>query len=296
MNAQRLDWSDVPFVLAVCEAGSLSGAARHLGVNHSTVFRRIEGVEARLGVTLFERLSHGYVMTAAGEHFFRNGIQLRDGMNSIERELGGQDLRLAGALTVTTTDSLLHCLTPVFSEFQQKYPDIELRFLSGTRPLDLMQRDADIALRPTNAPPEHWIGRNLTNLAYAAYASRDYLDAMRDQPTNEQRWIRLNDSLNQSPMSQITLQHKAEGAPVTVSSSLMGVFDLVRGGLGFGALPCYLGEAYSDLVRVHDPDEKFNSNLWMLAHPDIRRSARVHAFFEFATARIREALAYTGEL
>ncbi|WP_299847796.1 LysR family transcriptional regulator [uncultured Roseovarius sp.] len=287
MNAQKLDWSDIPFVLAVCEAGSLSGAARQLGVNHSTVFRRIEGVEARLGVALFERLSHGYVMTAAGEHFFRNGLQLRDGMNSIQRELGGQDLRLAGALTVTTTDSLLHCLTPVFSTFQQQFPDTELKLLSDTRPLDLMQRDADIALRPTNSPPEHWIGRNLTELSYAAYALKDYLDRVKNLPATEQRWVRLNDSLNQSPMSQITVKHKPEGTPVTVSNSLMGVFELVRGGLGFGALPCYLGEACSDLVRVHDPEEKFNSTLWMLAHPDIRRSARVHAFFEFATENIR---------
>lgn len=288
MNAQKLDWSDIPFVLAVCEAGSLSGAARQLGVNHSTVFRRIEGVEARLGVTLFERLSHGYVMTAAGEHFFRNGLQLRDGINSIQRELGGQDLRLAGALTVTTTDSLLHCLTPVFSAFQNEYPDIELRLLSDTRPLDLMQRDADIALRPTNSPPEHWIGRNLSKLAYAAYAQEEYFESVQDLPATAHRWIRLNDSLNQSPMSKITIKHKLEDAPVTISNSLMGVFELVRSGLGFGALPCYLGEAYPNLVRVHEPEEQYNSDLWMLAHPDIRRSARVHAFFEFATARVRE--------
>ncbi|WP_120501584.1 LysR family transcriptional regulator [Roseovarius sp. EL26] len=289
MNAQTLDWSDIPYVLAVCEAGSLSGAARQLGVNHSTVFRRIEGVETRLGVTLFERLSHGYIMTAAGEHFFRNALQLRDGMNIIQRELGGQDLRLAGALTVTTTDSLLHCLAPVFSAFQNEYPDIELRLLSGTRLLDLMQRDADIALRPTNKPPEHWIGRNLSPLAYAVYAQKAYLEALQDQPVTEQRWIRLNDNLNQSPMSQITLEHKPDGAGVTLCDSLMGVFDLVRFGLGFGALPCYLGETCHDLVRVHDPDERFNSDLWMLAHPDIRRSARVHAFFEFATKNIRSA-------
>lgn len=288
MDAQKLDWSDIPFVLAVCEAGSLSGAARQLGVNHSTVFRRIEGVEARLGVTLFERLSHGYVMTAAGEHFFKSGLRLRDGINGIQRELGGQDLRLAGALTITTTDSLLHCLTPVFSGFQREYPDIDLRLLSGTRPLDLMQRDADIALRPTKKPPEHWIGRNLSPLAYTVYAQKAYLEALQDQPATKQRWVRMNDSLNQSPMSQITLKHRPDGAGVTLCNSLMGVFELVRFGLGFGALPCYLAEACPDLVRVHDPEGRFNSNLWMLAHPDIRRSARVHAFFEFATAKLRE--------
>ena len=148
MNAQTLNWSDIPFVLAVCETGTLSGAARTLGVNHSTVFRRIESVESNLGVRLFERLSHGYVMTPAGEHFYRNGLQLRGGMDSLRRELGGQDLRLEGILTVTTTDSLLYCLTPIFLAFQNQYPDVELRILSESRPLNLTQRDADIALRP----------------------------------------------------------------------------------------------------------------------------------------------------
>ncbi|MEM9471019.1 MAG: LysR family transcriptional regulator [Pseudomonadota bacterium] len=288
MNAQTLNWSDIPYVLAVGEAGSLSGAARQLGVNHSTVFRRIESVEARLGVRLFDRLSHGYVMTAAGEHFYRNGLRLRDGMNSIQRELGGQDLRLSGTLSITTTDSLLYCLAPVFTAFQNEYPDIELLLLSGTRPLDLMQRDADIALRPTSNPPEHWIGRNLSEIAFATYANADYSAALQDLPPQQRRWIRLNDSLNQSTMSQITLSQMAEDAPVTKANTLMGVFDFVRGGLGVGVLPCYLGETCADLVRVQDPEEKYNSNLWMLAHPDIRRSARVHAFFEFATTKIRK--------
>ncbi len=290
MNAQILDWSDIPFVLAVCEAGSLSGAARQLGVNHSTVFRRIEGVEKRLGVRLFERLSHGYVMTAAGEHFYRNGLQLRDGMNGIQRELGGRDLRLEGVLTVTTTDSLLYTLASVFSAFQNRFPDVELRLLSGTQPLDLMRRDADIALRPTLNPPEHWIGRNLAQLSFATYAHTDYLGTIQSKPETEQRWIRMNDSANPSTMSLMTTELKPAVAPVTYSNSLMGVFDLVRAKLGIAVLPAYLGENCAELVRIHEPDEKFASSLWVLAHPDIRRSARVHAFFEFATSKFRDGV------
>lgn len=288
MNAQTIDWSDIPFVLAVCETGNLSGAARSLGVTHSTVFRRIEGVEARLGVRLFERLSHGYVMTAAGEHFFRTGAQLRDGMNSIQRELGGQDLRLEGVLTITTTDSLLYRLSPVFSGFQQQYPDVELRLLADPLHFDLMQRDADIALRPTQKPPEHWIGRNLIPIACATYAQKDYWDAVKDLQPEEHRWIRMHDSLNQSPMSQMTVLQKAEEAPVTIVNGMMGVFELVRLGLGIAVMPCYLGEPCDDLVRIHDVDDRFTSPLWVLAHPDIRRSARVHAFFEYTAAAITQ--------
>ncbi|NKB45533.1 MAG: LysR family transcriptional regulator [Alphaproteobacteria bacterium] len=282
-----MDWSDIPFVLAVCETGTLSGAARKLGVNHSTVYRRLDGVEDKLGVTLFERLSHGYVMTPAGEHFLRLGRELHDGVNRIQRELGGQDLRLEGALSVTTTDSLLHWLGPVFMEFQEQYPDIELRLMSDTRSLDLMQRDADIALRPTQHPPEHWIGRSLLPIAYTSYACSDYLKSVRGVPPEEHRWIQLDDSLRQSPMSQITALRMVEGARAITTNSVMGMLDLVRACFGIAVLPCYLEASCPDLVRLEEPEPTFDSELWMLAHPDIRRSAKVHAFFEFATARIK---------
>ncbi len=85
------------------------------------------------------------------------------------------------------------------------------------------------------------------------------------------------------------MQQKADDAPVTVANSVMGIFDLVCAGLGIAALPCYLGENCAELSCLHEPDAAFNTDLWILAHPDIRRSARVHAFFEFATAKIRDS-------
>ncbi|ATF18009.1 LysR family transcriptional regulator [Phaeobacter gallaeciensis] len=288
MDAQTIEWSDVPFVLAVCETGSLSGAARKLGVNHSTVFRRVESLENRLGVTLFERLSHGYVMTAAGEYFLQHGQKLQERMTRIQRELSGQDFRLEGVLSVTTTDSLLYLLSPVFRDFQHKYPEVEMRLLTGTRPLDLMQRDADIALRPTQNPPEHWIGRNLLPVSYAVYAHSDYVKAMQYLPPERHRWLQLDDSLRQSPMNKVTATHKADIAPVSLTSSVMGMFDLARAGLGIAVLPCYLGRTCPELQQLHAPETKNDTCLWLLAHPDIRRSARVHAFFEFATVKIRE--------
>ncbi|MEM1362143.1 MAG: LysR family transcriptional regulator [Pseudomonadota bacterium] len=288
-KAQKLDWSDMPFVLSVCEAGSLAGAARMLDVNHSTVFRRIEGVEERLGVRLFERQSHGYVMTPAGELFYERAIVLCEGMNQIELELGGKDLRLEGRLTVTTTDSLLHVLSPVISLFQETHPDVELRVLSDARALDLSRRDADIALRPTLNPPEHWVGRKLMKIACATYASRGYWETVRDLPAEEHRWVMLDDDLDQSPMSKITMVKKARDARVTIVSTVMGVYDAVRSGLGLAVLPCYLGDQSSELVRLDEPDPRSVWDLWLLAHPDVRRSARVHAFFEFAANHITKA-------
>ncbi|MEM6760363.1 MAG: LysR family transcriptional regulator [Pseudomonadota bacterium] len=290
---QNLEWADMPYLLSVCEAGSLAGAARMLGVNHSTVFRRIEAVEARLGVRLFERLARGYVMTPAGERFYERAILLCEGMDEIERELGGQDLRLAGPLTVTTTDSLLHCLAPVFAQFRQTHPDVELRLLSDVQALDLMQRDADIALRPTNTPPEHWVGRDLSKLSFATYAHRNYWDTVCSADPTHHHWIMLGDDLNQSPMTKITLRHKHEQAPATVLNTMMSVFDMVHAGFGIAAMPCYLGEKHTDLIRVHDADDSAHWHLWLLAHPDVRRSARVNAFYDFATRHITDQVLAT---
>ncbi|MEM9496556.1 MAG: LysR family transcriptional regulator [Pseudomonadota bacterium] len=289
-HAQLIDWSDMPFILSVCEAGSLAGAARMMDVNHSTVFRRIEAVEERLGVRLFERQSHGYVMTPAGELFYERAIVLCEGMNQIELELGGKDLRLEGRLTVTTTDSLLLVLTPIIARFQDAHPDVELRILSDARPLDLSRRDADIALRPTLNPPEHWVGRKLSKVFCATYASADYWEQARDLPPEEHRWVMLDDDLDQSPMSKVTTLKMAKGARMTIVSTVMGVYDAVRSGLGLAVLPVYLGDQSRDLLRLDEPDPRNIWDLWLLSHPDVRRSARVHAFFEYAKNEILDAL------
>lgn len=289
-HAQLIDWSDMPFILSVCEAGSLAGAARMMDVNHSTVFRRIEAVEKRLGVRLFERQSHGYVMTPAGELFYERAIVLCDGMNRIELELGGKDLRLEGRLTVTTTDSLLHVLTPLIAQFQDAHPDVELRILSDARPLDLSRRDADIALRPTLNPPEHWVGRKLSKVRCATYATAGYWEQAQALRSEERRWVMLDDDLDQSPMSKITTLKMAKGARVTIVSTVMGVYDAVRSGLGLAVLPVYLGDENRDLVRLDEPDPRNIWDLWVLAHPDVRRSARVHAFFNYAKDNIADAI------
>ncbi|MEM9212275.1 MAG: LysR family transcriptional regulator [Pseudomonadota bacterium] len=289
MNAQiipRLDWSDVPFLLAVCEHGSLSAAARALGVNHSTVFRRVEIVEAKLGVRLFERQPRGYAMTAAGEYFLDKASKLCAGMNEIELHLGGQDLRLEGRLAITTTDSLLHVLTPVIAKFQDSHPKVELHISAETRGLDLARREADIAIRPTDQPPEFWVGRKLGPVAMGVYATQAYWDTIKEEPDFIPRWITLRQEISQSPMSKLATACMPKGAPVTVMGSLMGLYDMVCSGVGIAAMPCYLAHSNPNLVCIEKPEHGSAWGVWLLAHPDVRRSARVHALYEFLSLKL----------
>jgi DNA-binding transcriptional LysR family regulator len=128
----------------------------------------------------------------------------------------------------------------------------------------------------------------LLTVSYAVYGHTEFVESVSELEPAHIRWIQLETSLRKSPINIVTSVFKDENAPMTLTSSVMGVFDLVRAGLGLAVLPRYLGEKQPDLVQLHRADSKHDLQLWMLAHPDIRRSARVHAFFEFATRRIRE--------
>src|SRR3954471_22355962 len=99
------EWDDLRYVLAVANAGSLAGAARSLGVHHTTVLRRVAAFEKRLGLRLFERLPTGYVLTAGGEELIAAARHIDDTVTTLGRKLAGQDLRLSGTIRVTTTDT-----------------------------------------------------------------------------------------------------------------------------------------------------------------------------------------------
>ena len=175
---QESDWNDLRSFLAIARAGSLQGAARILGVNHSTVFRRLNALEARLKVRLFDRSARGYGLTGAGEHMLASAERVEDEILGLERRLLGGDVRLAGTLRVTTTDTLAHgLLGPHLRAFQAAYPAIELELVTGNAFFDLSKREADVALRPSRHPGDAMVGRRLGEIAVALYGTPDYLAA-----------------------------------------------------------------------------------------------------------------------
>jgi DNA-binding transcriptional LysR family regulator len=151
------DWNDLRSFLAIARQGSLQGAARTLGVNHSTVFRRLNALEARLGARLFDRSARGYALTAGGEHMLASAERVEDEILGLEHRLLGGDVRLSGTLRVTTTDTLVHgVLGPHLRAFQTAYPAIELELITGNAFFDLYKREADVALRPSRHPATPW--------------------------------------------------------------------------------------------------------------------------------------------
>ena len=143
-----IDWDDVRYVLAVARGGSVRAAAERLGVNHSTVLRRIAQLEERLGAHMFERLPSGYRLTAAGEEVLELASQMEASSNQLETRVFGRDQSVRGLLRVTLAPPLAtHLLMPDFADFARLHSDIEMEILSSGELANLTNREADVAIR-----------------------------------------------------------------------------------------------------------------------------------------------------
>src|SRR3712207_3814882 len=195
---RNLAWDDFRLVRTIAEAKGLAGAAERLGVNHSTVFRRLGQLEEALGTKLFERHRTGYALTTAGEEMAALAERMDEDVASFARKLAGQALSPAGELRVTTNDTLLvHLLTPLFARFCAQCPDVRLDIVLSNQALNLSKRDADVAIRATDNPPETLVGRRAATLAWALYGrAADFPAPGGIDPATfrEHAWVALADS------------------------------------------------------------------------------------------------------
>jgi DNA-binding transcriptional LysR family regulator len=279
---RSLAWDDLLYVLSVGRSGSLSGAARTLKVNHSTVFRRIGAIEEQLGVRLFDRRRDGYAPTAAGEAVIELAGRLDEDVVALERKLAGEDLRPSGTVRVTTTDTMIATVTPLCGKFRGLYPEICVELITGNEFLNLSRRDADVALRPSLTPPENLHGRRLSAIAFAVYGAPSYLAAAGGADLSRaHQWIGLDDSLSHLSVHRWLADNVPKERIGFKASSFVAVTEAARSAMGLAILPCYLAESSGGLERIGDPLPELATDFWLLVHEDLRRTARVRAFMDF---------------
>lgn len=294
------DWNEPQLVLAVHRASSLTGAAKALDIDHSTAFRRLNALEARLGVRLFERLPGGaYQATPAGERMAAAAERMEDEALAINRDIAGRDHRLSGRLRVTSSETLAYRkLTSHLAKFRQTHLGIVVELVVDNRVLNLSRREADIALRPMRPKEGDLWGRKLADVAWTLYGAVGYLEASGGA-------ISSADDLGRHAligweetavgiMAADWLNRRAPGdAFVYRTSSLVNQFSAAKAGIGLALLPCYLGDEDSDLVRaLPGPVPDLAGELWIATHADLKKTARVRAFFDL----VGEGLAREHEL
>jgi len=270
-----MDWDDARMFLAFAREGSFSAAAKRLGVQHSTISRRVHALEKDLATSLLERSSTGYVLTEAGE-------KLKESANRMERELlafeaasSGQSDAPSGELHVTAIANMASTvLMPLFARFNDAYPNIDLRLEVTNNSVRLAERDADVALRQTNTPGETLIGTRLVTVSSAVYGSIDYCAAIAAGRTAE-RWVGVDCCDYHRTWTKEAWPQRDHSFCVDDTSLTVAA---LREGLGVGFLPCFLGDSDPALVRFREPEKKHELGLWLLYHRDLKRTKRVLLF------------------
>lgn len=271
----------------------MSGAARLLKVSHATVFRRLNTIEHTLGVKLFERSRTGYSPTLAGEELATTGLRIESEVLAAERKVAGRDLQPSGDVGVTTTDSLLvGLLSPLFSQFRNAYPGIALDVAVSNHLFNLTRREADVAIRPTNNPPDTLIGRQLATIGLAVYGHRTLVEASRgDLDIYRAHWIGPGPRLEDQALVKWMAAQQLDDRCHYRVDTLVGMLASVRAGLGVAVLPCYLCEPDPDLVQLTAPIPELNVGLWFLMHPDLRGVTRIRALLTFLHEALSERAA-----
>ncbi|SFL63309.1 DNA-binding transcriptional regulator, LysR family [Bradyrhizobium sp. NFR13] len=282
-----IDWDDVRYFLAVARGGSVRAAAGRLGVNHSTVLRRIAQLEERLGAQMFEKLPSGYRLTAAGEEVLELADQMEASSHQLETRVFGRDQGARGLLRVTLPPFLAtHLLMPDLADFSRMYPDIEMEILSSGEVANLTNREADVAIRivaDRKTLPLNLHGLRGPELFSAVYMSRDRLAAWRAGAPDPIRWIVINN--HGLPGWAREGEVHTTGVPFRTPDAEAQIVAAQQG-IGMTKLPCFVGDADPLLVRVPGTDLPMHGTLWLLTQGETRKTKRVRLFTEFISRRL----------
>ena len=282
-----LSWDEFRLVKSVAEARSLVGAAEILGVNHSTAFRRLAALESAVGARLFERSRAGYEPTAAGEEMIALASAMAESVLEFERRVAGRDIKPTGELSVTTPEAIgQHFMPAIIAQFQTQNPGIVVELILSNQSLNLSRRDADIAIRLTNDPPETLVGRRICTGRWSVYCRRDLISELGPEASDSVSFIGFTDGSG-PPLGRRWIEGNIRpGRMVAHANSTHCMLHMALQGLGATLLPCFLGDGRPDLTRVGPLLPELDLGLWMLTHSDLRRSARVRAFMDFVGAEL----------
>ena len=284
---QAFQWTDLQFFLAVAGRGSIGAAAKSLGVNHSTVLRRIASLEQSLGLRLFDRLPGGYALTAEGHELAASVAGVSETLEAAQRRLSGGDLQLSGAIRLTAPDTLVQgLLLPHLAEFRALHPQVRLELVVNNSFLNLTQREADVAVRGSNRPPENLVGRRAGDIQTALYAAKPYLDSIGPgHAESDYDWVGYDASLAHLSAARWMQEHVAPERVAIRLDSLVAMTEAVASGIGVAWLLCPLGDSRA-LQRLRPPPPEFDTQIWVLTHPDLKRVARIKALTDFLHQRL----------
>lgn len=281
------EWSDLRHFLAVARHGSTLAAARALGVNQSTVHRRLTELERRIGNSLVTRHPTGYRLTELGQSLLPYAQSVENAVIALERRVDGLDTGLEGTIRLTCPEPIVARLTasPLLEKFHERHPGLRIEFAMSDRYLDLSRGEADVALRSGDPEDPDLVGRKIADSVWAVYASRSYVQHHGRPQSAADLGRHLLVGFDGSMANHRAAKWLAAVAPqATIASrnnSVLGVLLAVKSGVGVAPLPTTIADAEQNLVQILPPVPELARGWYLLAHPELRHTPRISAFFDF---------------
>ena len=285
------DWNDLRFFLAVARAGSTLAAARELGVNQSTVARRVAALQDQLGCLLFERRDGRYRLTDLGSELLPLAERVDDAVAALGRRLSTRDAALSGTVTVTCAEGLGYRLvTPLIDAFHARHPRIAVSLVIADRYRGLGKGEADVAVRAGAPGDDGLVGRKIADNPWAVFASASYMERHGRPATpddlGKHRVIGFEGAIADLHAARWLRDVAPDATVVARCNSVVGLLMTAKSGIGLALMPVHLGDLEDGLVRVVDPVPALNSLIYLMTHPDLKSTPRVRAFIDFVVGEM----------
>jgi DNA-binding transcriptional LysR family regulator len=294
-HRSRLDWNDLRYFLAVARHGSTVAAARALETNQSTVQRRLTALERRIGKPLATRSPAGYRLTELGRELVAHAEGVEQAVLAFEQQLQSATRGASGVLRIACPEPIVYRISQsaLLERFKAKHPDLRVEFVMSDKYVDLSKGEADVALRSGDTDDAELVGRKIADSLWAVYASEDYIARhgrpQRVEALESHPLVGLDESMGKHRATTWLARVAPNARIVARNNSVLGLVYAVKAGIGVAPLPTAVGDNEPGLVRVLGPIPEL-ARIWrLLAHPDVRRTPRVSAFFDFIDGEI-EAL------
>ncbi len=290
--ATMFDWNDLKYLLAVARHGSTIAASRALKVNQSTVQRRLAELERCIGQSIVKRHTTGYRLTAFGEQLLPQAERVEQAVLALAQQVETFRREVTGVVRVTCPEPIVFRITKstLLDRFHAKYPNLKVEFVMSDKYLDLMKGEVDVALRSGDTEDNALVGRKIGDSLLGVYASPKYI-ARKGRPERvedlaQHDVVSFDETMANHRATQWLRQVAPSAHIVARNNSVLGLIYSVKAGVGLAAMPTALGDAEPDLVQVLGPIPELTRIWRVLTTPELRRTPRVAAFFDFIVDEI----------
>ncbi len=291
-RAVKFDWNKARAFLVTAEEGSLSAAARALGMAQPTLGRQVDGLEKELGVVLFERVGHGLNLTPSGMELLEHARAMGEAAQHVSLTAHGQSQTLEGSISIAASETYAAVLLPpIIAKLRQEEPGIQVEIVVSNRASDLRRREADIAVRNFRPTEPDLIAKKIGMADAILYAAPSYIEKLGNPAVSYD--LRHADFINLDHSGMMLKGLNSLGLGLTednfplVTESYLVMWELVKQGAGIGILDAYIGDAEPAVVRVLPDLEPLRFPIWLVAHRELSTSRRIRRVYDFLAAQLK---------